>query len=58
MSMKRQPGRPPSFYLNRRRLLRSGGLGMLGMNIAGLLRAAAPATASAPQVPPPSARAS
>ena len=42
MSRKREPGGPPSFSLDRRRLLRSGGLGMLGMNIAGLLRAAAP----------------
>ena len=58
MSGKREPGGPPSLSLDRRRLLRIGGLGMLGMNIAGLLRAAAPTPARRSRVPPPSARAS
>ena len=42
MSRKNKPGNPPSLSLNRRQLLRGGGLGMLGMNIAKLLRADAP----------------
>src|SRR5215207_11626798 len=42
MRRKREMGGTPSLSLDRRRLLSSGGLGMLGMNIAGLLRAAAP----------------
>ena len=33
MSGNREPGRPPSLSLDRRRLLLSGGLGVLGLNI-------------------------
>src|SRR4051812_27505397 len=41
MSEERETVRPPEFLLSRRRLLRGGVLGGLGLNVAGLLRAAA-----------------
>ena len=46
MSREREPVSPPSRLIDRRRWLGRGVLGALGLNIAGLLRASAPATAT------------
>ncbi|AGA30570.1 DUF1501 domain-containing protein [Singulisphaera acidiphila] len=51
MSEEHELGSPPSLSLERRRLLLSGGLGMLGLNLASRLRAAAPAPDHRPSTP-------